>query len=61
MQVSFCGKDSMVLANSSATESKFFDGQELTQSVHVISTVDLTCRSVEFYKPERVVEEVKQP
>jgi hypothetical protein len=47
----FCNEQNIVLCNYPVVASDFFNGAA-TSMVHVINVIDLSLRSVEFYKKE---------
>jgi hypothetical protein len=51
IQSNFCNEQNIVICNNPLVVSDFFNGAA-TSMVHVINVIDLSLRSVEFYKKE---------
>jgi hypothetical protein len=51
IQFNFCSDNNIVLSNNPIDAQEFFNGAA-TCMVHVINVIDLSLRSVEFYKKE---------
>ena len=51
IHLNFCNEQNIVLCNYPVVVSDFFNGAA-TSIVHVINVIDLSLRSVEFYKKE---------